>query len=288
MTDWRARLNLIWAIVRKDLRRSLWPWITAIIIATVLGSLLIPAAASLARFRPPAFRWSDLTLREFVAIAALISTITLGFAFYAVYSGEVNKGTIRSIILYPVDANDVLIAKLLSSLLLTLGFSSLLFFGPFAAFFAYGIFPFGDFLAILLMALLMAFLALATGAFLAHLLARFVRRMVVSPTGLGALFMLFSILLTEMVAGLVGTQLATMAAQSQGRGPTLEEIRSALDLARVLSILSPLHMGAQILAAAFGIGSQFPDVYVIVPVAVLVLVGGYLMGRKLYLDRLIR
>ena len=288
MTDWRARLLLIAAIVRKDLRRSLWPWISAIVTATILGFLLAPAAFAIALPRPPAFVWFDSTLRAFYAIAALLATVTLGLTFYAGYSGEVTKGTIRSIILYPVDANDVLIAKLLSSLVLSLGFSLILFFGPMAAFFVSGLYPFGPFLAVLLMAVLMAFLALATGAFLAHVLARSLRRMVVSPTGLGLLFMVFAILLTETVATQIGLQIITMGAQSQGRILTQQDFLSVVATARAISVLSPYHLGAQLLAGAFGIPTGFPDVYVVVPVAVLVLLGGYLLGRKLYLDLLVQ
>ena len=287
MTEWRERLLLIWAIVRKDLGRSLWAWITAIIVATVLGFLLAPAAFAMALPSPRPFTWFDSTLRTFYAIAALLATATLGLTFYVGYGGEVTKGTIRSIILYPVDANDVLIAKLLSSLLLSLGFSLILFFGPMAAFFVSGLYPFAPFLAVLLMAVVFAFLALATGAFLAHALARLLRRMVVSPVGLGVLFMVFAILFTETVSTFIGLQFATMAAQADGRFLTQQDVLSVAATARAISVLSPYHLGAQLLAGVFGILSAFPDVYVVVPVAVLSLAGGYLLGRKLYLDLLI-
>ena len=153
-------------------------------------------------------------------------------------------------------------------------------------FFVYGVWPVGDFLAIHAMALVMAFLALATGVFLAHVVAHVVGRMIVSPSVLGSAFLLSSILLTETAANAIGLQF--VAATAGPQGPTLQQVLEVQQFARAISVLSPQHMGARILSDVFGIYAAWPDVHVVIPVAVLVGVVGYFFGRKLYMDILVR
>lgn len=292
MTEYRERLQLIGAIVEKDLKVTRWAWLAAIVVAITAGILTWGAAANAAysmRFNPYfAFTWNDGLLRAIYAAAAGLTSFVLGLSFSSVYSGEVRKGTIRSIMLYPVDMNDVTIAKLASSFLLMFGISAILWIGFFGSFFAYGVYPIGDFWAILLMAMLMSFLALATGVFLAQILAHYARRMVVSPSALGALFMLFAVLLTQTAVYAIGQQLLLLSAASRGTFPTPQEFEALDNAARAISVLSPQHMGARILGDVFRLAILWPDIHVVVPVAIVVLVGGYVLGRKLYLDIFIR
>ena len=59
-------------------------------------------------------------------------------------------------------------------------------------------------------------------------------------------------------------------------------------VAKALSVLSPHHVGARVVGIAFGLTNFWADFHVVVPAAVLVFAGGYLMGKKLYLDIFIR
>lgn len=280
------------AIVEKDLRVTRWAWPAAIATAAI-GFVMMWGAASSTRiyqFQYPymVFAWNDSLLRGIYAGAAGLTSFVLGLSFASVYGGEVRKGTIRSIMLYPVDMNDVTLAKLGSSFLLTFGVSMILWLGMFGAFFLNGVFPAADFLGILLMAILMSFLTLATGVFLAQGLAYLTGRMALSPVALGSLFLFFALFFTQTVLNGIGVQLLYLSAAGRGTPPTLEEIWAVDDLARGISVVSPHHIGARLLSILFGLTTMWSDVHVVVPVAVVILVAGYVFGRKVYLDIFIR
>jgi len=287
--EWRDRLQRIEAIVEKDLKVTKWWWVVVLIISATEFLAMTPVASSVRRMNDMfqvSFTWFDGNLRSLYAVSAFLASFLLGLAFAHVHGGEIRRGTIRSVILYPVDMNDVTIAKLASSFVLASAFSTILFLGFTLPFFLYGVWPARDFLAIHAMALLMAFVALATGVFLAHVVAHVVGRMVVSPSVLGSAFLLSSILLTETAASVIGLQF--VAAVSGPQGPTLQDRLAVEQFARAVSILSPQHVGARILSDLFGIYAAWPDIHVVIPVAVLVGVVGYFFGRRLYLDILVR
>ncbi len=231
--------------------------------------------------------WYDYNLRPYYAVSAALTSLLLGLTFAHFHHGEVHRGTIRSIILYPVDMNDITIAKLVSSLIVSAILSTMLFVGVFGGFFLVGAFPFGDFLAIHVTALAMSFLALAVGVFLAQAIAHVAGRMVISPTALGAIFLLLSILMTETGLTFLGTEVAFLMRPS-GNPLTQATFEAIRNTAQSLSVFSPHHVGARILGVAFGITGMWVDLHVIVPLAVLIFAGGYLFGKKLYLDIFIR
>src|SRR5438132_5672702 len=133
----------------------------------------------------------------------------------------------------------------------------------------------------------MSFLALAAGVFLAQAIAHVAGRMVISPTALGAIFLLLSILMTESGLTFLGTQVAFLMRPS-GRGSTIADFEAIRNIAQSLSVFSSHHVGARILAIAFRITGMWADLHVIVPLAALILARGYLFGKKLYLDIFIR
>src|SRR5881396_3513031 len=130
MISWEERLRHIVAIVDKDRRLPLWIWLTTFLIAT-LGFLFFlgPALNSARYYSQFSWRWYDSSLRLYYAISAGLTSLILGLTFARVHYGEVHRGTIRSIILYPVDMNDIAIAKLLSSLIVAAALSTMLFLG---------------------------------------------------------------------------------------------------------------------------------------------------------------
>ncbi|TLZ71284.1 MAG: hypothetical protein E6K10_05450 [Methanobacteriota archaeon] len=290
MTDLVQRLQLIWIIVWKDLARARTPMIACTVIAVILGLLIAPLPMSIVRFGPARFTWSADTLRVFYAAISVLTSMSLGLTFYAVHGGEIRKGTIRSIILYPVDANDIAIAKLASAFIMSLLLCMILLFGPLGAFFVLGVLPFPDFGAILLMSLAVGFVSLTTGVFLAHALAHLAKRMVVSPSGLGALFLLSSILLTEFGASTIAFQVLDLSARSRGTSAGFQDFQAAQAFGRVASVLSPHHWGARLLSLAFGVfpaGGELPIV-ISVALTALAIAAGYLWGKKLYLDAFIQ
>lgn len=290
--EWLERLPLIEAIVLKDLRAAKWWWVAAAVLALIGAIMMTPGAMSLHYMNtlyPGAtfFRWTDSSLRAIYGIVALLTSLALGLAFSSVYTGEVRRGTIRSIILYPVDANDLILAKLASAFAIAFGFSFVAFLGFTLPYFAYGIFPAGDFLAIFLTTFLMGFVALATGVFLTLVIAHYTRRMSIDPSTMGGLFLLGAVLLTQLVIDTVGQYLLQIV---KPPGQYLSPAdREAIDnFARALSVLSPQHMGARILGDLFGVSNLWPDIHVVVPVFVLVVAAGYWFARRIYMDQFVR
>src|SRR5438309_1804481 len=121
LMEWRDRLQRIEAIVEKDLKVTKWWWIVAIIISATEFVAMTSVASNVRRmndlYHIP-FTWYDSNLRSLYAVSAFLTSMILGLAFSQVHGGEIRRGTIRSIILYPVDMNDVTIAKLASSFVL--------------------------------------------------------------------------------------------------------------------------------------------------------------------------
>jgi len=289
MTGLEERLRLILAIIEKDLRVAVWVWVTAVVIGGAGFLLLLPAAMSAASYSfQPRWIWYDFTLRPIYAVYAALTSVLLAITFASFHGGEVRRGTIRSIILYPVDMNDITIAKLVSSLVVTAILSTILFVGVFGGFFLFGVYPASDFLAIHAVALAMSFLALSVGVFLANALARVAGRMVISPSALGALFLLFAILFTETALSAIGTQIASLFAQTRRVSLTPDDYRAIQAIAQALSVLSPHHVGARVLGILFEITGIWSDLHIVAPVAAIVLAGGYVLTRKLYLDLFIR
>src|SRR5439155_19605449 len=91
---------------------------------------------------------------------------------------------------------------------------------------------------------------------------------------------------TKTAASLIGLQF--VAALAGAQGATRQQVLEVQQFGRAISVLSPQHMGARILSDVFGICAAWPDVRVVIPVAVLVGVVGYFLGRKLYMDILVR
>src|SRR2546428_11765724 len=161
--------------------------------------------------------------------------------------------------------NDVTIAKLASSFVLATGFSTILFLGFTMPFFVYGVWPVGDFLAIHAMALLMAFLALATGVFLAHFVAHVVGRMIVSPSVLGSAFLLSSILLTETAANAIGFQF--VAATAGPPTPPPQQGLQGQQFAPAINVFLPPPIGGRGLSGVFVVYAAWPGGHVGVPPA---------------------
>lgn len=282
MRSWEERLRLILAIIEKDLRIPLWAWFLAFFVAA--GGFLVTFPG--ARFSAE-FRWFESNLRTFYAFSTMLTSLTLGLTFASFHSGEIRRGTMRSIVLYPVDANDITIAKLLASLIFSAILSSIVFFGFFGGFFLVGGWPAADFIAIHLTTLAASFLALAVGVFLAQAIALVAGRMVLSPTALGAIFLFLAVVFTETALNVIGSQIV-YSMTPPGTRVSTETLQAVAEAARGLSIFSPHHVGARILGIAFGLTRMWADFHLVAPVAASVLVGGYWFGKRLYLDVLIR
>ncbi len=284
--EWSERFPLILAIVRKDLYAARW-WMAAGIVPAIVGLIMTtPLALSMASvsyYYPYQFIWYDASLRSYYGLAALLTSVALGLAFSRTYTGEIHQGTIRSVVLYPVSVEDIVLAKLGSAFTIAFIVSFPIFLGFTVPFFAEGLFPVGDFLLIYFVSLLMGLVAMLTGVGLSLLVTHYAKRVLIGPSTLGSLFLLLAVLLTEEVMTSIGDYLLVLT-HAPNSAPTQAELQAVLSFAQAVSVLSPQHMGARILGDVFGIANLWPDIHVVVPVFIVVAVAAHVLSKRLYPD----
>ena len=98
--------------------------------------------------------------------------------------------------------------------------------------------------------------------------------------------MILSILFTETSLTVIGTQVLLLAHQGQPTPLSFEDIASVRRIVLPLSVFSPQHWGAHLLSLGFGVFPPGNEFAILVPaaIALLVVIGGYVFGKKLYLD----
>jgi hypothetical protein len=196
----------------------------------------------------------------------LVTMILLPVAFSSNYGGEMKKGTVRALTLYPVGVLEVTLAKLMYA-----GIAGFLFSFPISVLPPMGLGkPAGDILAIYAVTYLFSFGTLAVAAFTANTLTYVTKRMYVKPTLMAYLFVLYSFFLTYRIFGLLMGFFA---------GPNGAGIRDGM---APMIALSPYHQGGLLLAGALG-GGYGPD-WVVFAIPILLLVVGFWLSRRLYPD----
>lgn len=287
----RSRTELILTIVRKDLRSSGYHFAVAGIIAGV-GAFLLAAVGSgfdQCGFREAfPFRWNWSTIASVYAFAALATSLALGLAFADFHGGEVRRGTIRSLILYPLDINDITIAKLVSASLVGTATSAITFLVPVLPLAAACVLPGEGLVAIYVAALGATLLILVTAAFATHIAPSLWGRLSPSPSSAVGLLLLMAVLFTQSALNVFGTMILRVTEGSTGRGVPFETLEAMWNLAGGIALVSPHHAFASLLSPGLGAEWHFPDVYFVLPVAALVIAYGYIVGRRVPLDVFIR
>ena len=214
------------------------------------------------------------------------TTIGVGLAFGAFYGDELKRGTVRALILYPVDFNDITIAKLLAATVVGSMTSALAFMIPMAPLMASCLSPGPETVVIFLFALGTTLFIVWTGAFLAHALASFAKRIVFTPSAMAGILLVLAVLLSQQSLNVVGLFFRNIT--SGGAYATSAELAGIWNAAGLLAIVSPHHAAATVLYGLFVYGGHFPDVFVVIPVGFLILAYGYLEGRRVPLDVFIK
>ena len=282
---------MILTIAAKDVRSSWVHFLAAGILAIIAAfstSSISASAGSYAcyaqSYYPFVWHWS--LVGYVYGFAALVTSLGVGLAFARFYGDELRRGTVRALILYPVDFNDITIAKLLSATVVGSATSAIVFLGPMAPFMASCILPGGGAVLIFLAALATTLFIVWTGAFLAHILASLTHRLSLTPSAMVGLLLLLAVLLTQQSLNLFGLFLANLA--SGGRGVGSATIEGIWNVAGGIAVLSPHHATATVLSGLLGPYGHFPDLYVVLPVGILVLAYGYFVGRRIPLDVFIK
>jgi hypothetical protein len=118
------------------------------------------------------------SLLDFVyGFAVFVCIFLVPVIFSAAYRPEIKKGTIRTLVCYPVSPLDITVTKLLYALIIGFIFAYLTFMIP-----SQGIDkPAGDYLRIFLMAFTLTFVTMVIGALAALSLAKLTGRMWIKP-----------------------------------------------------------------------------------------------------------
>jgi hypothetical protein len=278
---------MILTIAAKDIRSSWVHFLVAGILGLIGGFITSSIAASSGLmcyyYR---FEWDWSIVAYVYGFAALGTSLSVGLAFAQFYGEELKRGTVRALILYPIDLNDLTIAKLLSATVVGSATGALAFLVPMAPFMAGCILPGGGGLLIFVGALATTLFIVWTGAFLAHVLASLTHRLSLTPSAMAGILLLLAALLSQQSLNLFGILLANIT--SGGRGVDYATIQGIWSVAGGIAVLSPHHATATVLSSVLSPDLHFPDVFVVLPVGALILAYGYVVGRRIPLDVFIK
>lgn len=203
--------------------------------------------------------------------SVLVTMIVLPVAFSSCYKHEMRRGTVRTLVVYPVGPLEVTLAKLVYAAIVGFVFTLVIVLLPSGSIDM----PRGEAFQIYVTAYFLSLVTVAIGALGALALARVVKRMVFRPTSLPYLFVILAFVFTETI--LWG--LMTLIDMFTGGGMDVDAFVAGW--APVIA-MSPYHIGGVNLFASLGGGGEGTYAVLVVPV-LLVLVGMYL-AKGVYPD----
>jgi len=209
-----------------------------------------------------------LTLLDVVyGFAVTICIILVPLAFGGVFANEIKKGTIRTLLCYPVGPLDITVAKLLFALIVGFIFAFITFILPVGGIDK----PTGEYVVVFVTAFGLTFFTMVIGALSALAFARVTGKMWFRPYGLAAGAVFLAYLFTERMMGLVGLLFSFMSDLDPDY---------FVDTFGFLIAISPFHIGGEMLTAYFGGPDEFSPAVFIMPL-LLIVAAGYL-SMKVY------
>jgi len=197
----------------------------------------------------------------------LVTMLLPTMAFAAAYGIEARKGTVRTLMCYPIGVAEFTLAKLLYALIVGLVIATPVAVLPTLALGLAG----GQVLGVYVTAFSLSFLTLTAAVFLAHAIRLHARIRFLSPTLMPYLFVLY---------GFFFTQISVYASTFLGLGGRSMENNAATFAPLIL--FSPYHQGGALLSAALG-GPGFP-VLPLFALPFLMIALGYRAARRLHPD----
>lgn len=206
------------------------------------------------------------TLLDFAyGFCVLVCVVMAPVAFTAAYRQELVKGTVRTLVCYPVGPLDITLAKLFFTFIMCLPFVVLAFLIPVQGLEK----PGGDTLLIFVVTFLLTVVTMAIGAMAALAATRLTGRMWVRPHTLAFLAVFLAYLSTTRMMELMGTFFSRF---------TSIDSDFFVDTFGPLIAASPYHIGGEALNASLG-GTGDPNLLVLVLPFLLLAVLGYLASR---------
>ncbi len=204
-------------------------------------------------------------------LAVIITMVIIPLAFSTGYKHEMKRGTVRTLVCYPVGVLGVTVAKLLYAAIVGFILAGVVFLLPTGGTGK----PFNERFLVFLVAYLLTMLTVTIGALAALALSRGTRKMYVRPTSFPYLFVILGFLFTQKIIESLGWILSGF-----GRGD-YDSAAFAEGFSPIIA-LSPYHLGGEALAASLdGVGSV--SVLIVVVPAVLIILGAW-VSRGVYPD----
>ncbi|MHC4780804.1 MAG: PKD domain-containing protein [Planctomycetota bacterium] len=209
-----------------------------------------------------------ITLLDFVyGFCVLVCVIMVPVAFTAAYRQELVKGTVRTLVCYPVGPLDITIAKLLYCFIICLPFTLIAFMVPVQGLEKDG----GDYLAIFVTTFLLTIVTMTIGAFAALAATRMTGRMWFRPHTMAFGAVMLAYLFTTRMMGFIGTFFSMFSNMDSD---------TFVDTFSALIAISPYHLGGEFLRASLGATSDANMVVLVFPV--LMLIGLGWMASRVY------
>jgi hypothetical protein len=270
------QMYMIRSIIFRDVASAKLAFIVMLIFSIFIGGLfsLIASAIDDAGIRQ--IEWTVSSIMPFYGLAIVINIAAFLSAYYQFYSVEVGRGTIRSLSLYPLNMNGIIIAKLISSSIVASIASTMVYLSIWIPFMWIGLYPPGGILLIQYTAVFCSISILTVAAFGSNICIYLLKLPKLSGSGLSTLGFVLAFLFTESMMVVLGSFYSIFDPDV-----TWEAVR---DTSEAFAQLSPFHAGGQFISLALlGPGGGL-DLHFILPFGLFIIILGYLCGRKIYLD----
>ena len=209
-----------------------------------------------------------LTLLDFVyGFCVLVCVIMVPVAFTASYRQELLRGTVRTLVCYPVSPLDITVAKLLFTFIICLPFTLIAFMIPVQGLDKEG----GDYMVIFVTTFGLTIVTMAIGAMSALALAKVTGRMWFRPHTMAFGAVMLAYVFTTRMMGLIGSFLAMFTSMDPDW---------LVDTFAPLIAISPYHLGGELLRASLGATTDVNAVVLVLHI--LMLVGMGWLASKVY------
>lgn len=190
----------------------------------------------------------------------LVCVIMVPVAFTAAYRKELLRGTVRTLVCYPVGPLDITLAKLLYCFVICLPFTLIAFILPMQGLGKSG----GDYLLIFTVTFILTLVTMTIGALASVAATRVTGRMWFRPHTVAFGAVMLAYVFTKRMMGLIGTLMNMLF----GMDPDY-----LADTFGFLIAISPYHLGGELLMGALGGSTDVNPVVLAFPVLMLVGLG---------------
>lgn len=191
----------------------------------------------------------------------LLSLILVPTIFATSYNHEIKKGTVRTLVCYPVGVLEITYAKLIYTFIVGFIVCFLVFFLTMVGI---GI-PFAELFLVFMTALTLSWLTVGIGSLVSNMLSYARKKIVLRPTAVPWFFVIFSLIFTRLMFRLILALIDSLS----GGGMDVENV---IDRFSVPIAISPYHWGGSLLSWLLD-GPGFPNLAVLLVPAALILLG---------------